>query len=244
MYFVGIDLAWGARNRTGVAVLDDDGRLRRIATALTDDDIVEAIEPYIRDRCLVAIDGPLIVVNPTGQRPAEGQLNRDFAPFHAGAHPTNTGNPLFDPPRGAVLADRLGLDMDPNSSAPRRAIEVYPHPATISLFGLRRTLKYKRRNRDPVTRKSALTELADLIEGLGNARPALQITDAPDWKRLRAELAGATRLFELSRCEDPVDAVLCAYVAMYAHRRPADVTIYGDFSTGYIVVPTLPGSLR
>ena len=39
------------------------------------------------------------------------------------------------------IAARLGLDLDPRSRRQRRAIEVYPHPATIALFGLSRTLK-------------------------------------------------------------------------------------------------------
>lgn len=239
MYFVGLDLAWGGRNRTGIAVLDDEGHLLRVGSALDDQAIVDVIEPYVRHHCLVAIDAPLIVTNPTGARPAEQQLNRDFAKFHAGAHPSNTGNPQFDPPRGAMLANALGLDMDPHSAAPRRAIEVYPHPATISLFGLPQTLKYKRRNRDPVARKSALTRLVGLIEELADEHPALPIADDPAWTGLRDELARATRLFELSRCEDPVDAVLCAYIALYAERRPGDVTIYGDGKTGYILTPSL-----
>jgi hypothetical protein len=35
-----------------------------------------------------------------------------------------------------------------------------------------------------------------------------------------------------------VDAVICAYVALYQFHRPEDVTIYGDFETGYIVTPS------
>jgi predicted RNase H-like nuclease len=27
MHFVGVDLAWGVKNPTGLAILDDDGRL-------------------------------------------------------------------------------------------------------------------------------------------------------------------------------------------------------------------------
>ncbi len=34
--------------------------------------------------------------------------------------------------------------------------------------------------------------------------------------------------------------MLCAYVALYWYHRPEDVTIYGDFDTGYIVTPSLP----
>jgi predicted RNase H-like nuclease len=49
----------------------------------------------------------------------------------------------------------------------------------------------------------------------------------------------AARKFELRRVEDPVDAVMCAYIAYYAHHRRDDMTVYGDFATGYIVTPTL-----
>jgi predicted RNase H-like nuclease len=33
---------------------------------------------------------------------------------------------------------------------------------------------------------------------------------------------------------------VCAYVALFWYHRPEDVTLYGDFATGYIVTPTLP----
>ena len=64
-----------------------------------------------------------------------------------------------------------------------------------------------------------------------------------DWQRLRRSVETATRKSELRRAEDPVDAVLCAYVALYAVRRPDDVTVYGDVDTGYILTPTLPPGL-
>jgi ppGpp synthetase/RelA/SpoT-type nucleotidyltranferase len=43
--------------------------------------------------------------------------------------------------------------------------------------------------------------------------------------------------------EDQVDAVICAYVALFATRRPGRTTTYGDFDEGYIVTPTLPEGL-
>ena len=110
----------------------------------TDEEILAALAPYTEGDCLVAIDAPLIVTNPTGNRPAEAALNHDFARFDAGAHPSNTGKPEFSgTPRGAALCQALGLDMNPRSGRRRRAIEVYPHPATVALFRLGRTLKYK-----------------------------------------------------------------------------------------------------
>ena len=53
----------------------------------------------------------------------------------------------------------------------------------------------------------------------------------------------ATRPAHLDRDEDPVDAVICAYVALYRFHRPEDVTIYGDFETGYIVTPSPSGEV-
>ena len=66
----------------------------------------------------------------------------------------------------------------------------------------------------------------------------------PFWIRLRRLVEAATTKAELHRAEDPVDAVLCAYVARYATERPDDITVYGDIQTGYILTPTPPPDLR
>ena len=167
MHFVGLDLAWGEKNQTGVAVVDSDGRLLHVGAAHDDDSIATAVAPFTKDDCLVAIDAPLIVKNATGHRPAETQFNRDFQRFEAGARPAFTDRPEFKHPRAARIAERLGLDMDPSSSSSRRAIEVYPHPATVVLFELEKTLKYKR---GPFAdRHRELLRLMTLIEGLDEA---------------------------------------------------------------------------
>ena len=105
MHFVGLDLAWGENKPTGLAVLDAEGRLLRLSAHDTDASIVEALTPYVDGPCLVAIDAPLVVSNASGNRPCEAALNRDFARFDAGAHPSNTGKPEFSgQPRGARVA--------------------------------------------------------------------------------------------------------------------------------------------
>lgn len=246
MHFIGVDLAWGQRKPTGVAVVDDSGRLV-LATAVTDDtSICSLLEPYAEDDCVVGFDAPLIVRNATGQRPAERAINADFARFQAGTHPSNTGRPEFaDGTRAARLAEALDLDIDPRSGAPRRALEVYPHAATVALFRLGRTLKYKSKpGRSLAQMRTELVRLMELIEGLAGADPALRSNGSEDWARLRAAAETASRKSELRRVEDPVDAVVCAYVAMFATRRPDDVTYYGDSDTGYIVTPTLPSDLE
>lgn len=237
MHFVGLDIAWGEKNQTGVAVVDADGRLLHVGVAHDDESIAAAVAPYVADECLVAIDGPLIVPNETGARPCETALSRDFQKFDAGARPAYRGRPEFNPPRGEVLAKRLDLDMDPQSRADRRAIEVFPHPATVVLFGLAKILKYKRGEFD--VRKRELLQLMTHIEGLDDGSPRLRVNRNPSWVELRKRVEAATRPGHLDRDEDPVDAVICAYVALYQFHRPEDVTIYGDFETGYIVTPTL-----
>ena len=53
-----------------------------------------------------------------------------------------------------------------------------------------------------------------LIEGLDNATPRLRVNRSVAWVELRKRVEAATRPVQLDRDEDPVDAVLCAYVAL------------------------------
>lgn len=243
MSFVGVDLAWGERNRTGIAVLDDAGRLVHVSSVRADEEILDVVAPYVVGPCVVAFDAPIVVRNPTGNRPAEAALNRDFARFDAGAHPANTGRAEFrTTPRAARLAAALGLDVNPRSRRRRRAIEVYPHPATVALFRLGRTLKYKdRAGRDLESMRAALLALAGHLEGLAAADPPMDVRAAGSgWEALVADVAAAAGKGELRLAEDQVDAVVCAYVALLAGRRPASLVTYGDLETGYIVTPALP----
>jgi predicted RNase H-like nuclease len=245
MYFAGVDLAWGTRNPTGISIVDFDGCLVSARAVRDDDEILAALRPYVHGDCVVGFDAPLVVNNPTGQRPAETALNRDFRRFEAGAHPANTGKPEFaNGPRAARLAEALDLDMEPRSATPRRAIEVYPHAATVVLFRLERTLKYKAKPGRTLERlKSELLLLMDGVERLADTDVPVRVAGHPDWVGLRKEVTAAQRKSELRRAEDPVDAVICAYVALYAQRRPGRITIYGDSASGYIVTPSLPPEL-
>ena len=124
MYFVGLDLAWGEKRPTGVAVLDDGGKLVHVSAQTDDASIRKAVEKFVEGPCVVGIDAPLIVENETGNRPAEAALNKDFRAFQSGAHPANKGKPEFaNGTRGATrLADALDLDLNPLlGAAPSRA---------------------------------------------------------------------------------------------------------------------------
>jgi predicted RNase H-like nuclease/ppGpp synthetase/RelA/SpoT-type nucleotidyltranferase len=241
MHHVGVDLAWGQRNPTGVAVLDADGRLVHVSQQQTDEQVLAAIGPYVEGPCVVAFDAPLVVTNPTGNRPAEARLNADFAKYDAGAHPSNTGKKEFrDGTRAGRLAETLGLSLDP-WSGDRRALEVYPHAANVALFRLGRILRYKNRTgRTLDLLRSELLRLTAYLEGLATASPSMDVTGNDEWKALVAAAETAGRKSELRFVEDQVDAVVCAYVALLAASRPERLTTYGDLETGMIVTPTLP----
>ena len=228
VHYVGIDLAWGEKNPTGLAVLDQDAGLLYLSAVRTDDEIVAALTPYLDAPLVAGIDAPLVVTNATGSRPAEQALSRDFRRFEAGTHPSNTGKPEFaHGTRGARLCQRLGLVVH------ETGLEVYPHAATIALFGLDKTLKYKAKpGRDLELLRSELLRLMGLVETI--------VVPHEGWRALRAWVETATGKSELRAAEDQVDAVVCAYVALYADRWPDRTTSYGDPETGIIVTPSLP----
>ncbi len=243
MYYVGIDLAWGHRRPTGVAVLQADGVLLHVSAQTDDASIAGALEPYVDGPCVVGIDAPLVVTNPTGNRPAEAALNRDFARFDAGAHPSNTGKPEFaDGTRGGVLAH------DPR---PRPGSGVHRRPSRDRGLPARRDgravparahaeVQEQARPQPGGPARRAAAADAGASRACATACRRCQVDHQHEWKSLLTQVEGAQRKSDLRRVEDQVDAVVCAYVAMFATARPDDTTVYGDAATGAIVTPTLP----
>ncbi len=120
---------------------------------------------------------------------------------------------------------------------------MYPHPATIALFGLDRTIKYKHKpGRDLAFLRAESLRLIEYLEGLAHADPVMHLRDNLDWQAVRSQVSAASRKSEIRAVEDSIDAVLCAYIALYAAVRPDDITVFGDADNGYIVTPALPDS--
>lgn len=237
---IGIDLAWGTRAPTGLAVLDPQGELILTAGVRTDEEIDAALRPWIDGPCVVGFDAPLHVVNPSGRRPCEADLTRAFAGQHAGAYPSNTGLPHFaDGGRAARLARRYGLAVDASvapAAGQRRALEVYPHSAAVALFDLPQVLKYKaRKGRTLATRQAALLELVALLSGLAAPAELPRLRSADGFASLRREIERVPTAAALRRLEDPIDAIVCAYVAsLFVAGRTC---VIGDDVTGAIVTP-------
>ncbi|GEL98932.1 DUF429 domain-containing protein [Cellulomonas terrae] len=237
--YLGIDLAWAARARTGLAALDEDGRLVASTSAITDDEIAAFVDAHTSGAVVAAIDAPLIVPNATGSRVAEQLITREFGRYNAGAYPSNRSRPLFDPPRGETLCQRFGWDPDPATPPGRDrsvAIEVYPHPAMVVLFALATVLPYKaKRGRDVSALKTAFASLLDHMERVCDE--PLGLTASPRWAEIRSAVASAERIVDLDRVEDEVDAVLCAYLAWLWGTGSPTMRVLGDVDSGYIVVP-------
>jgi hypothetical protein len=64
--FVGIDLAWGGRRPSGVAVLDPDGVVVAEGWATADEEIIGFLAEHDQGGAVVALDAPLVVGNRRG----------------------------------------------------------------------------------------------------------------------------------------------------------------------------------
>lgn len=241
MQFVGVDLAWGPNNRTGLAALDASGRLIESGAVNSDDEILNFLQRNLPDEGVVAVDAPLVVPNDTGQRIAETSIGRTFGAYGASAHTANRANPYFRPPRAAVLAERANLDIDPANYAVERhrsCIEVYPHPAMVAVFGLTHIIPYKQKSgRDFLSLYEANGRLLDLIDQYCGV--VLHLDESARWMEIRHRAKGAGTKSALKSIEDEIDAIFCAYLAWMWGTCKDKMQVHGDVTTGYIVAPRM-----
>jgi predicted RNase H-like nuclease len=242
MRYLGLDLAWGGTTGSGCCVLDADGTLLDEAWLPAD-----ALGPWLAERrgarSLLAIDAPLVVPD-DGRvvRDAERALHRRYGRLHAGPFPGGSGSTGAARLKAAI-ATLPETDPDPWSVGPHRALEVFPAPTWIELFGLSERIRYK-----PLRGQAQVTELArllDLLDRLADRDPPLRVGRDHD---LRARLAQARGTRQRKQVEDLVDARLCAYVGLAWDRagRPDAWVVRGTgaWSDGYVIVPApLPSTI-
>ncbi len=243
--FLGIDLAWSARNASGLAALTLDRQTGRAylteppSYLRTDAEILAFVARYAHHTPLiVAIDAPLCVPNTAGKRLGDALISKAFAKYGAGAHPANRtllGKYNSGVLRGEwLIAGFAALDIQHTphfeaQQAVRCAFEAYPHAAMVGLFRLPRALRYKRKQGlSKAAQESAWQTYAAQLRTLGQAVPPLDLPDDL--------LDGAWRKAE----EDKRDALLCAYIALhYWWHAAAFWQVYGTLAEGYIVAPRL-----
>src|SRR3989442_15533981 len=221
MYAIGIDLAWSPRNGTGLAVAKKKGARWIVREAVsrvgTNREIVDTVLSHTTDKpAIIAIDAPLVVPFETRGREGDRLITKLFGRYDAGVYPATRfylgrygGKRIWD-----LVKDLEGVGfrhdcrVEPGKPA-RMFFETYPHAATVALFGLRKTLKYKtRQGRTYPTRWRAFRELESHLKSLSRFEPAM---------------AGAEKLFasglkglrggKLKEDGDRLDAILGRYIA-------------------------------
>lgn len=251
MYFVGVDLAWSPARMTGVAVAQGGKDGARLTAWQADLRGYEAVAEYIREQtatapATVAIDAPLVVPNRDSIRGCDRSVNADFRQFHAGVYPANRsllsryGRMEGERLREALLGDAY-VDAVPlgRRGAGRTLFETYPHAAMVALFRLPERLPYKARgrNRPWTVRATAFEAYRALLRGLRKGEPSLDIPSHI--------LAGSLdEMKERGRkeYEDLLDAVFCAYMALYGwYWGPSRCRVYGSVPGGYMILPRLGG---
>lgn len=244
--FLGLDLAWSAKNPTGAAVLDEAGRIIDLRADLGDNaEILAWVRSHLGSSGAIGFDMPTVVTNAAGSRECEKLLAKRYRRNHAGPHPSNLGRPLFaDGGRARGMIDALRSDgvcesLEIRARDPRiLALEVFPHPAHIELFSRSSIFAYKKKQGRAWTEvHAAWREYRAALATLERADPPLAIdeTVVPSSVSIRGRA--------YKEWDDKLDAISCAYVASWVWRWGTDsahVRVFGDLENGHIVVPARP----
>jgi predicted RNase H-like nuclease len=232
---IGIDLAWRDKNHDGLCVIQasrDGSRFLGHDLHHGDDQLFDWIEQHatVSEPTLLCIDAPLIVPNETGMRPVDREVTRVFGKNDAGAYPANSRlceRPVRVAQKLRSAGYLIGHELNQGDLI---AAEVYPHPATIRLFGIDKIFKYKRKKKRPTEFRKAEFKLLQsaIIERVKESFTDLDPSLIEHL--LRADLSDDT--------EDQTDAVLCALIG-YNHwlHRGARSEVIGDTYTGFILIP-------
>ncbi|MBD2113423.1 DUF429 domain-containing protein [Nodosilinea sp. FACHB-141] len=236
--FLGVDLGWQS-GPTGLCCLHmDNGNLRLVALdrLQTVDEILAWISHWAEGstNAVVAVDAPTLIPNETGMRSPDRLAHKHFGCYDAGCYPANLGRPFAAKLVAFGLAlESLGFQHQPHSPpqpAGRFQLEVFPHPATVHLFGLSKILKYKKGTL--AQRRPELEKLRQYqLSVLPILEPALDLqeSDLPN-----IPFTGAA----MKAVEDQLDSLTCAYVAAHWWYWGVERNwVLGDRTEGYIVVP-------
>jgi predicted RNase H-like nuclease len=247
MKCLGIDLGWQSQP-SGLCCLEwQQGSLHLVDLVRLQaiDEILDWVDRWVGSAqpAIVAVDAPTLIPNQTGMRLPDRLAHQYFGRYHAGCYPANLSRPFAQRTVGFGLSlEARGFFHAPiliPQQMGRYQIEVFPHPATIHLFGLDRILKYKKGKL--ADRRGELMKLRDYIFAvLPTLEPALVFSEAIASNLMDIPKTG----IELKALEDQLDSVVCAYVAGHWWYWGTErnwvlgaTTPEESCQTGYIVVP-------
>ena len=236
MHYIGVDLAWGQRQPTGVAVLDAEGACWRSARhGPTRSGPPRA--PYAAGECLVTLDARSSCA--TDRQPARGgRAQQGLRPLRRRCTLEHGQGGFPRPARAPTIAAGLGLDVN-RARGGRGERRGLPAPATVALFRLGRTLRNTEQARPrPGRLRAELLALVRLVEGsptpsrrcIGRASAGITGGRGREGRRWPGDCASWRQ----------VDAVLALHRPLRRPTAAGTPRRYGDLETGYIVTPTLP----
>ncbi|MHB0976355.1 MAG: DUF429 domain-containing protein [Candidatus Aquicultorales bacterium] len=243
MNYVGIDLAWSEKGTTGLAVLDDEGRLSASALGGGLDEIVRFVWERAEADCLVGIDAPLIVKNAESCRGCERELLRRKISLYPSNRTWMTRH--YGEVRGERLVEALEVrgfsitaDHPSNHDGGCFVYEVYPRAVLVNHFydtetDTAKTPRYKTGRVQSM--RSGVREVRDVLGGL--ELPVVFDDRSFVYPVDDAAISRYTR-GELKVVGDLLDAALSAYMVYWArHFGNMAGEIVGDLEEGYILVP-------
>lgn len=244
MIFAGIDLAWTYKNETGVCLLNNQGKILHLSSAVyTDEDILDLIKPYSREALYIAVDAPCVVNNETGSRTVENQfkstrINGRCISVYASSRSYLTR--AFGTIRGENLRNtfmaglpELRLGGSPLSQAQIFA-ETFPTGIVQGLFAICGQQPYKRKKN--VKAQEAGEGLKALIERF------IYLETAGLLKGVQKAFDGyekATSTKAHKHYEDMADALLCAFLGYAVYKGWAEPLVIGSPAEGFISVGVL-----
>jgi predicted RNase H-like nuclease len=220
MKFLGIDLGWQSQPSGLCCLVWQQQRLRllQLERLSAVSEILLWVDTWVvpDESAVIAVDAPTLISNPTGMRLADRLAHKHFGRYHAGCYPANLARPFAArtvefgrslAAKGFVHAPRI-IPQRPG----RYQIEVFPHPATVQLFGLNQILKYKKGRL--AERRAELSRYRDYILAvLPTLEPALILTQPDSHLPLLPEIP--LKGTDLKALEDQLDSLICAYVAAH-----------------------------
>ena len=247
MKFIGIDLGWRS-GASGLCCLDWQNNYLAIldlTTELEIESILTWIDRWVskEEYALIAVDAPTLIPNQTGMRLPDKLTHKYFGRYHAGCYPANLNRPFAQ----RTVSFGLSLEQRGFIQAPaiepqklgRYQIEVFPHPATINLFGLDRILKYKKgrlsdRTSELIKLNHYITTVLPILIPTLNLSQNHKSSPSAPLPQIPPKIKGK----ELKTIEDQLDSLLCAYIAAHWWYWGTERNwVLGDIDTGYIIVP-------
>lgn len=240
MKFIGIDLAWTYKNESGICVMDEDGEVLILESAVfSDAEIVNIIQSYGDEKLYIAIDAPLVVNNETGSRQAERDLQRGRIHGHR-LFAFNSNRTFMTKAykgiRGEVLSQlitehlpNISIGMNKSGSS---IIETFPTGIVSGLFPDIFPVKYKRKK--GMTFEETVGQMMLLIDRIAMFEEEDIISGFSE--KLLVDEAAINRKHH-KHLEDKLDAVLCALGLYMIHEHLAVPRKFGTDEDGFILIP-------